>query len=267
MRQVLHFAHGNGFPSPCYRQLLQYLQSRFDCCYIDRVGHNPSFPVTENWHRLIDEVIFSVKTQASQPVIAVGHSLGGVLTLLAAIEQPSLFRAVIILDSPLLGRFKSNIVRFSKALGMIDRLTPAFRTRARRQHWQNREQVLSYLKSRALFKTFTDACLEDYIDYGMLNDGDGYSLRFDRQIEYQIYRTIPHILAEYEGRLQVPTTLIYGDKTNVVDRFDLRYMKKYYGIEHIEITGTHMFPMEYPQATANLIMDVVDTLCSRSFIK
>jgi pimeloyl-ACP methyl ester carboxylesterase len=262
VRQVLHFAHGNGFPSPCYRQLLQYLQERFDCCYIDRIGHNPDFPVTENWHKLVEEVIASVKSQAPQPVIAVGHSLGGVLTLLAAIEQPRLFRAVIILDSPLFGRFKSSIVRLSKAVGMIDRLTPAFRTRARRQHWQSREQVVSYLKSRALFKTFTDACLEDYIDYGMLKDDEGYSLRFDRQIEYQIYRTIPHILSAYEGRLQVPTALIYGDKSTVVDRFDLRYMKKYYDIKPIEAKGTHMFPMEYPQATAHLIMDVVGRLGS-----
>ena len=262
MRELLHFAHGNGFPSPCYRQLLQNLQARFDCCYIDRVGHTAEFPVTENWHGLVDEVIDSIKKQASKPVIGVGHSLGGVLTLLAAIEQPSLFTAVIILDSPLLGRFKSSVVRFSKAVGMIDRLTPAFRTRGRRQHWQTREQVFTYLKSRKLFKTFTDACLEDYIDYGMLKNEEGYSLRFDRQIEYQIYRTIPHILNEFEGRLHIPAALIYGNKSNVVDRLDLRYMKKYYGIRNFEINGTHMFPMEYPQETANLIMDVVDKICT-----
>ncbi len=256
----MHFAHGNGFPAPCYRQLLQYLQERFDCCYIDRVGHTPEFPVTENWHHLVEEVIVSIKKKASQPVIAVGHSLGGVLSLLAAIEQPSLFTAVILLDSPLIGRLKSSIVRFTKALGMIDRVTPAFRMRARRQHWKDREQVVAYLKSRPLFQTFTDACLEDYIEYGMYKNEDGYSLRFDRQIEYQIYRTVPHILSEYEGRLQVPAFVIYGSKSTVVDRLDLRYMKKHYGIGHVKIKGTHMFPMEYPQATANLIMDVVDQL-------
>ena len=258
MRELLHFVHGNGFPSPCYRQLLQHLQERFDCCYIDRVGHSLEFPVTENWHSLVNEVIASIQTQASQPVIAVGHSLGGVLSLLAAIEQPTLFKAVILLDSPLLGRLKSSVVRFSKALGMIDRLTPAFRTRQRRQHWKTHDQVVSYLKSRPLFKTFTDTCLQDYIDFGMLKNEEGYSLRFDRQIEYQIYRTIPHILATYEGRLHVPATLLYGNKSNVVDRMDLRYMKKYYDIGHIETKGTHMFPMEYPQTTANLILDVVD---------
>lgn len=260
MRDVLHFAHGNGFPSPCYKQLLQPLKQRFDCFYIDRVGHSPEFPVTDNWRHLVNELIVSIKVQASQPVVGVGHSLGGVLSLLAAIEQPSLFKSLIILDSPLLGRLKSSIVRFSKALGMIDRLTPAFRTRERREHWQNREQVVAYLKSKKLFKFFTDACLNDYIDYGMQKNGDAYSLRFDRKIEYQIYRTIPHILHQYEGRLIVPTALIYGNKSTVVDRLDTRYMKKYYDVVSFETKGTHMFPMEHPKKTAQLIMDVLDIL-------
>ena len=110
MKKQLHFAHGNGFPSPCYRQLLLHLEKQFDCCYIDRVGHSAKYPVTENWQHLVDEVIASIKIQTTPPVIAVGHSLGGVLSILAAMEQASLFRAVILLDSPLFGRLKSSVV-------------------------------------------------------------------------------------------------------------------------------------------------------------
>ena len=260
MRRLIHFAHGNGFPSPCYRQLLQCLGQRFDYCYIERVGHDPQYPVTENWHFLVNEVIDSIQSQASEPVIAVGHSLGGVLSLLAALERPELFSAVVLLDSPLIGRIKSRVVRISKALGMIDRLTPAFRTRKRQQHWHTRDQAFSYLKSRALFKTFTDACLEDYITYGMEKDENGYSLRFNSQIEYQIYRTIPHILHQHEGQLKVPAALIYGDKSNVIDRWDIRYMQKRYGILNFEISGSHMFPMECPKMAADLIIDVVSGL-------
>lgn len=257
MKEVIHFAHGNGFPSPCYRQLLSSLGTQFDCYYIDRVGHTLEYPVTDNWQYLVNELIASVKRQVHQPVIAVGHSLGGILSLLAAIEQPALFKSVVLLDSPLLGRLKSNIVRLSKVLGVIDRLTPAHRSRQRERHWPCRTDALSYLKSRSLFKTFTDECLNDYIDYGMQNNEDGYFLRFDPRIEYQIYRTIPHILNQYEGLLQIPTTLIYGSKTNVVAKTDLHYMKKKYGINHYEIDGTHMFPMEYPEITANLIIDIL----------
>ncbi|WED44515.1 alpha/beta fold hydrolase [Legionella cardiaca] len=260
MKELIHFAHGNGFPSPCYMQLLKHLETRYDYCYIDKIGHNPLFPVTENWHLLVDEIIASVQAQATQPVIAVGHSLGGVLSLLAAIEKPALFKAVIMIDSPLLGRMKSSVVRLAKALGIIDRITPAFRARSRREYWQNKEQLINYLKTRDLFKTFTQECLEDYIEYGMRKTEEGYVLRFDRHIEYLIFRTIPHTLHAYEGKLRVPALLIYGDKSTVVDGLDVRYMQKHYNISAVKMNGTHMLPMEHPIQVAKQIFAGLDAI-------
>lgn len=263
MRDIIHFAHGNGFPSPCYRQLLLNLEKKYDCCYIDKIGHNPQYPVTENWNFLVAEIIESVRKQANQPVIAVGHSLGGVLSLLAAIEEPALFKAVVMLDSPLLGPFKSTIVRIAKALGVIDRVTPARRTRGRRVSWQNRDQLLHYLRGKALFAEFTDACLQDYIDYGLEKNSEGYFLRFDRHTEYLIYRTIPHGLTQYEGKLVVPASLIYGDKSTIVDRLDIRYMKKHYNIIGHQVKGSHMFPMEHPEPVAKKIFTILDAILKR----
>ncbi|KGP63904.1 hydrolase [Legionella norrlandica] len=260
MRELIHFAHGNGFPSLCYKQLFNELEVRFDYCFIDRIGHNPKYPVGENWHNLVAEVIDSIKQQAEQPIIAIGHSLGGVLSLLAAIEQPQLFKAVIMLDSPLIGSFKSSMVRLAKALGIIDRVTPAFRTKKRREHWQNYDQLMAYLKTRDLFKTFTDECLNDYITYGLEYKEDGYYLRFDRHIEYQIYRTIPHVIPSYKGKLVTPTALIYGDKSTVVDRMDIRYMENHFNVKCFKTKGTHLFPMEYPKAVGKQVMEVVDAI-------
>ncbi len=148
MREQVYFSHGNGFPALCYKQFLDCLAVRFDCIYLDKIGHNDKFPVSDNWQTLVDELILSIKAQASEPVIAIGHSLGGVLNLLAAIKEPALFKSLILLDSPLIGRFKSSLVRFSKMLGMIDRITPAYQTKGRRERWDNREEVLSYLHSK-----------------------------------------------------------------------------------------------------------------------
>jgi pimeloyl-ACP methyl ester carboxylesterase len=259
VREKIHFAHGNGFPALCYKQMLDGLEARYDCCYIDKIGHD-AYPVTENWHLLVEELIASVKEKASAPVIALGHSFGGVLSLVAAIEAPHLFKAVVMIDSPLLGRFKSSIVRLAKALGVIDRITPAARTRGRREHWQNKEQVLEYLKTRSLFKSFTPACLEDYINYGLKKTSDGYMLRFDRHTEYLIYRTIPHTLYEYEGRLARPAALIYGDKSTVVNPSEIRYMKKHYGITPLEMKGSHMLPMEDPKGVVEAVFKALDAI-------
>lgn len=260
MMELIHFAHGNGFPALCYKQMLERLKPEYQYCYVDRLGHDPGFPVSENWHNLVAEVIASIERQSSQPVIGLGHSLGGVLTLLAAIERPDIFKAVVLLDSPLIGRFKSNMVMLAKSLGVIDRVTPAYRTRGRRNYWENYDQLIAYLKTRPLFKTFTQSCLEDYIKYGLELKKDGFYLRFDRHIEYKIYRTIPHILMKYEGKLKVPAGLIYGDKSAVVDRMDIRYMQKHFGIKLFHINGTHMFPMEYPRVVAKQIKQTIDAI-------
>jgi pimeloyl-ACP methyl ester carboxylesterase len=260
VRDVIHFVHGNGFPSPCYRELLRRLSDRFECCYLDRVGHDPEYPVTDNWQHLVEEVIVSIQRQTSKPVIALGHSLGGVLSLLASIQQPLLFNAVIMLDSPMLGRMKSMVLRASKSLGMIDHLTPALQTRKRRKHWETREQVLAYLRRRTLFKSFAEPCLQDYVNYGMDINEQGYTLRFDPSIETQIYRTIPHESYANEGKLNVPSALLYGDRSHLIRRPELHYMKNKYGIRCYKISGTHMFPMEDPDACAQLVMKIIDVL-------
>lgn len=260
MRELIHFAHGNGFPSLCYKQLLDQLAGDFDYCYIDRIGHDPVYPVGENWNNLVKQILASIKAQATQPVIGLGHSLGGVLSLLAAIEEPEYFKAVILLDSPLIGPFKSRVVRFAKALGVIDRITPALRTKGRCEYWQDYHQLLGYLKTRELFKTFTDECLNDYIEYGLEHKNDGYYLRFDRHIEYQIYRTIPHIIPSLKGKLSVPTALIYGDKSTVVDRMDRSYMRSHFNVKNFKIKGTHLFPMEYPHDTAQQVIRAINAI-------
>lgn len=257
MSEEIHFAHGNGFPSACYQQILQPLRAHFRCIDIDKIGHSLDFPVTENWHFLVQEIIHSIEAQATQPVIAIGHSLGGVLSLMAAIKQPELFKSLILLDSPLINPVKSYMVRLAKKFDFIDYITPAMRTRTRRKHWKTREEVLAYLKLRPLFSRFSPECLNDYVHFGLMKEKEGYSLRFDPEIEYQIYRTMPDDLNQWHGKLEIPTTLIYGRQSTVVNRIDRVYMRYGYGISSVAIEGSHMFPMEHPQLTVTQILRIL----------
>lgn len=255
----IHFAHGNGFPSPCYLQLLYRLKEHYPCFSLDRIGHNKLYPVTQNWSYLVEELINNI-IAVKQPVIAVGHSLGGVLSTLACLKRPELFQAVILLDAPMLGRFKSKLLRLSKILRLIDNITPAGRTQKRQQYWQSREEALSYFQKKTLFKHFTPECLADYIDYGLEQDENGYKLWFDREIEYQIYRTLPHQLYYNEGRLVIPCYLIHGEQSKIIKPPDINYMLAHYLIKAERIPGTHMFPMEYPEETAAKIIELIQAL-------
>lgn len=97
---LLQFSHANGFPAACYRVFLDALSDRFDVRAVPCIGHDPRYPVTDGWPRLVDKLIAAIETHG-RPVIGVGHSLGGMLSFLAAVQRPALFHAVILLDAPL----------------------------------------------------------------------------------------------------------------------------------------------------------------------
>jgi pimeloyl-ACP methyl ester carboxylesterase len=176
---IIHFSHADGFPAPCYRRLFGFLESDFRIGYVDRIGHDPSFPVTDGWAHLVDELTAAIDARWNQPVVGVGHSLGGYLTAMAAVRRPELFRAVILLDAPILGSFTGSAVQFIKHIGLIDRVTPAGSVKHRRRHWPSREDAVAHFRRRTIFRNFDPECLEDYARFGTAEDANGVTLWFD----------------------------------------------------------------------------------------
>ena len=97
---ALHFVHGNSFPTGTYREFLTLLRTNYDIRALEMHGHNPVFPVTDGWPELCQELILSIESAHTKPVILVGHSLGGMLSLMTAKMRPDLIRCVVMLDSP-----------------------------------------------------------------------------------------------------------------------------------------------------------------------
>src|SRR6267378_8124321 len=140
---ILHFSHANGFPAACYRKMFSFLERDFEIDYIDTIGHEPRHPVTDSWPHLVAELIERLE-RYREPVLAVGHSLGGYLTMLAALERPELFRAIVVLDSPVIGTWAGRAFGLVKRFGLVDRVTPAGATRDRRSHWKSAEEAYKH---------------------------------------------------------------------------------------------------------------------------
>src|SRR3989475_2044662 len=145
---ILHFSHANGFPAACYRKMFSYLERDFEIGYVNTSGHGPRRPVTEGWPHLIAEQLEHIE-RYGEPVLGVGHSLGGYLTMLAALERPELFRAIVVLDSPVIGTWAGRAFGLVKRFGLVDRVTPAGATRDRRSHWKRSEEHTSELQSQS----------------------------------------------------------------------------------------------------------------------
>lgn len=262
MKDILHFSHANGFPAESYHKFFSYLKDDYEIGYISMHGHNPKFPVSENWIDLADELIDYAINNYSQPVYAVGHSLGGVLSFLAAVKKPELFKGLVMLDAPVLGTVRSSAVRLAKWLRIVDRLSPAGRTRWRRTAWNNYAEAIAYFQTKELFKNFDSDCLADYVKYGTEKAEHGIRLRYDRDVEYRIYRTLPHNLPRYRKQLKIPGTLIYGENNSVITPADLREMQKYFNINAVIAAGGHLFPFEYPERAAIALKHVLSQISS-----
>jgi len=234
--------------------MLAALASRFTVSWIEAVGTDPRFPVSEGWPHLVDQLIESIK----EPVYGVGHSLGGYLNYLAAVRRPELFRAIVLLDAPIIGAFRGGMLGATKRLGIVDRVTPAGATRDRRSTWSSREEAKAHFRSRALFRHFTDDCLDDYVRHGLTERNGKLQLRIDPAVEYQIYRTIPHDMMKHLPKLRVPAAFIGGEDSDVVRRVRLAGMKPKFRMR--KVPGGHLFPFERPLDAATSIAQVLDGL-------
>ena len=115
---LIVFSHANSFPAGTYTQLFRQLRSRgFTVKAVEKFGHEPGYPVSTNWPGLIQQLHdFAAREvdKAGEPAYLVGHSLGGFLSIMCAARHPQLARGVLLLDSPLVGGWKSHALRAVK---------------------------------------------------------------------------------------------------------------------------------------------------------
>jgi pimeloyl-ACP methyl ester carboxylesterase len=252
-KPIIHFTHANSFPAKTYSKLFSYLEDEFEIGYLKRHAHNPLFPVTDGWERLRDELRVEIEKRYTQKIIGVGHSLGGILHFLVAVKNPELYKAIVLLDAPIISRLSSVGVKILKRFNLIEKYTPAHMTRFRRAFWQTKEEAFEHFKKKEKFASFDADVLRDYVEHGTTETEKGFKLSFSPKIEADIYRTIPDNLPKYSGKLKVPAAYIGGTHSREAQLARISFMKKHLPFTFEFIEGSHLFPLEKPQQTAELI--------------
>lgn len=259
-KDILHFSHANGFPATTYKTFFDALGKHYQVGYIDRLGHDESFPVTQNWGCLADHLIHHIETHYDRPILGLGHSLGGVVTYIAALKRPELFKAIMLLDAPVMGGLDSVVIGLAKALGFMDQITPAGRTLGRKETWPTRDAAIEYFSDKGLFKNFDPRCLNDYVEYGTQECEEGRRLRFDPATEIEIFRTVPHNLFGKHRDLKVPGALLWGKDGSVLRGFQIARTKYKYGFKTRGVKGGHLFPQERPEGAVEDIHNMFQRL-------
>lgn len=254
----LVFAHANGVPDHSYDTFLAPLADAYQIHVVPCLGHNPAYPVDDNWHSLSLELEAHLAT-LPKPLVGVGHSMGAVLMFLVAQRHPQWFSKLAMLDPPLINGVYAPMMRTAQLLGLQDSVTPAGKSKGRLDHWATWADVESYFRSRGLFKAFDPRCLDDYLHAGVEKVGGGYALRFKVEVEVAVFRRTPTAVTSMP-RLQVPGTLITGRHSpKAFHTCGARHAKRH-GMHHCYAAGSHMFPLEQPEATAELLRDALAQL-------
>lgn len=259
--RTIVFAHANGFPAGTYERVFKHWRGAgWRVAVLPKIGHDLRYPVTSNWPHLRDQLLHFIETEAQGPAYLVGHSLGGYLSVLAAARRPDLVRGVVLLDSPLLPSWMARTVQFAKAAGIGERFSPGRVSKRRREHWPSVAAARAHFAAKPVFARWAEGVLDDYLACGLEAGSQGQHLSFARGIETSIYNTLPDHLSRHlrAHPLRCPVAFIGGTQSAELKRVGIRVIQRVTHSRISMLAGTHLFPMELPQATANAVLHWLD---------
>ncbi len=263
-KPLIHFSHGNSYPAGSYTRFFDYLRPDFDIRSVDMYGHDPRYPVTDGWPKLVEQLITCLESYPA-PVILVGHSLGGMLSMMAAKQRPELVRCVVMLDSPVVAGWRAMLLRMSKGRSWSDKFSPAKFSLRRRNVFPDEQAAHEHFISKPMFAAWAPGVLSDYLEHGLEPHPEGVQLRFRREIETEIYRALPHHLGGLmSGRFPVPIGFVAGTESEELRMAGLGATRALVRENFSEIEGGHLFPMESPEKAAQLTREMIARLLTQA---
>lgn len=255
---LIIFSHGNSFPASTYGVMLDELRRRgFRVEAIEKYGHDPRYPVTNNWPHLVEQLSDFLRGFSNhEQIFLVGHSLGGFLSLMAAAQNPTLVSGVVMMDSPLVAGWRANLLRVGKRIPMAEVFSPASISRKRRDSWANQEEAFEHFHSKRTFAKWHPQVLRDYVSLGTRDEHTAHGIRrvlsFDKSVETAIYNSLPDHIDSYIKRhpLQCKAALIGGLQSRELKHVGLDFTRRITHGRIFKINGTHLFPMEHPFVAA-----------------
>jgi pimeloyl-ACP methyl ester carboxylesterase len=233
--------------------------------------------VTSNWPHLVQQLADFASPEIEhlgEGAWLVGHSLGGFLSLMCAARHPQLgghgVKGVLLLDSPVLGGWRARTLELIKRTQLVGSVSPGKVSRTRRDRWPDAASALEHFSGKRAFARWDPQVLQDYIAHGTRNaetpQGVQRVLDFERDIETAIYNTLPHNLDRLLRRhpLQCPVAFIGGTESLEMKQVGMTMTHRLVGAHHPDrltmVEGSHLFPMEQPQATAVAIERALQAL-------
>jgi pimeloyl-ACP methyl ester carboxylesterase len=262
---ILHFSHPNAYPPGCFRRFLAPLTKRYR---VLAARHRPLWYLSPGappagdperfpgWDVITDDLLRFLDQRRLEGIIGVGHSLGAVATLGAALREPERFRALALIEPVFLPPAVLDAARaFPEATAERKLVTDTLR---RRDRWDDRAAAFERFRGKPVFDRFSDEALWDYVNEGTrLDPATGeFALSFSREWEAAFYARPPLRVWEDVPRLTHPTLAVRGGESDTLfpEAWAL-WQTLQPAATFVEMPGVgHMLTMEAAEAAAEVVM-------------
>lgn len=259
---VINLACANGFTPQTYAPALAPLFDRYRVVSAPNRQLWPAAPPSAltNWQQLGDDLLAQLDAITDQPVIGIGHSVGGVATMYAAIKRPQRFSKLILIEPTMLSpQYILWILSAMRTMGIEGRVRIVQGALKRRREWPSKDEAFTLLATKPLFKHWEPAAMRAYIETGLRPSANGVELVISPEWEAQIFKTIATDVWSLPQRVTVPTMVIHGGKTNIFTPLSAQLFQQRKRDARMELISEagHMVPQEQSAAVAALIQSFV----------
>ena len=251
---LLVFTHATGMCARTYLDLLEPLGARFRVVVQDARGHgrteldaDPS-RIPADWLPYRQDLVHLVAALGGGPVRLAGHSFGATVSFEAAVATPGLATAVCLIDPPFIPFDQAAAYRASRANGLPPNHM-ADQAARRRGHFASRDAVRAGYRGRGVFAGWPDRALDDYLDGGLLPDGEGVRLACAPTWEANSFRGVSTTFEQSMAAADFPFTLLAAGENGTVPAHEEALIRARHSAAEIRrFAGTgHFLPVTHPQ--------------------
>ncbi len=247
-----------------YQPFLEPLAKDYNIWAPDLPGHGESHwnGRINAWIDLAKYFITQIeKSQAAKPMVAMGHSIGGIVIMLMAIQRPEWFKKIILLDPVMLPKHILALFRILKLISLTHIIPLAKSANRRKNHFQTKAAALEHYSKKQVFSRWEPPFLEAYVETCLRKDSQGtFQLSCAPQLESSIYQSIPLNVWSLPKKLSVPALFIIGEKSDTINRRGINRLRQS-NRNHIvkSVAAGHLFPFEKPAESMAIIKDYLAT--------
>lgn len=250
-RQIALLIHGWSSSSYALTPLMGILSQRFYCISVDLPGYgkSPRLPERTSINGYADLLIDLLEELSDRPVVLIGHSMGGMISLTMALKEATLIERMVLLNPTITGVLSTFINVAVSPVTLLDRfrVTSSLVSVVERSFVGITDRIMR----PASFAERTDITEQDY-----------YRLRADARrpgqgkVRAECYRAMrENDLSGNVGKVEIPSLVIWGAEDNTVPLRDAGVIADEWPLADLRILpkSGHWPHFEAPDTTRRLV--------------